>query len=322
MRPWVIVLTAAGLCAAASSCSQSESAKRAAGGAAPAGAGGSVAVPVAHDEALANVYRMEGSSGRIISGGVPEGDAGFEELRRMGIKTIISVDGATPDVVRARAHGLRYVHIPVTYADVSDPQRMELAKAVEELPGPIYIHCHHGKHRAAAAAAAVGVTLGYISPEQGVSYMKTAGTSPSYTGLYACVAHAQRATPEQLAATPDDFKPVQKARGITGAMVETDQVFERLGAIRSAGWTVPPDHPDLVPAAEAARLVDLFRIAGEDPRARALGADFMARLAHAIEASNALEASIVGNAPKDRIEADYKVVAASCEDCHATYRNK
>ncbi len=326
MRRPALGLAIAGLCVSAASCSHTQTAKSVSTppqATAPAAAAASgVAVPVPHDDALANVYRMEGSDGRIISGGVPEGDAGFEELRRMGIRTIISVDGASPDVARAAAHGMRYIHIPVTYADVPDPQRMEIAKAIEELPGPIYIHCHHGKHRAAAAAAAVGVTLGFITPDQGVSYMKTAGTSPNYTGLYHCVATAQRATPEELAATPDDFKPVQKARGITGAMVETDEVFEHLSAVRGAGWTVPKNHPDLVPAAEAGRLVDLFRIAGEDPRAQALGPDFMSKLKHAIDVSSQLETSIVEHAPADRIEANHKLVAASCEDCHAKYRNK
>ena len=152
--------------------------------------------------------------------------------------------------------------------------------------------------------------------------MKTAGTAPNYQGLYNCVATAQRATDAQLAATPADFKPVQRARGITGSMVECDEVFDHLGDIRAAGWSVPTTHPDLVPAAEAGRLVDLFRIAGEDPKAQALGADFMAKLAHAIDASSALEASIVGNAASDRIDANYKLVQASCKDCHASYRDK
>jgi hypothetical protein len=39
----------------------------------------------------------------FYSGSVPEGDAGFDTIAGMGVRTIISVDGAEPDVVRAAA---------------------------------------------------------------------------------------------------------------------------------------------------------------------------------------------------------------------------
>src|SRR5262245_41464410 len=53
---------------------------------------------------LHNVCRV---SGKLISGGVPEDDEGFASLHKLGVKTIISVDGARPDVERARRLGFR-----------------------------------------------------------------------------------------------------------------------------------------------------------------------------------------------------------------------
>src|SRR5215510_11511668 len=50
---------------------------------------------------------------RLFSGGAPEGDAGFDSLKKLGIKTILSVDGARPEVARAKQHGMRYVHLPI-----------------------------------------------------------------------------------------------------------------------------------------------------------------------------------------------------------------
>ncbi|MBU6208995.1 MAG: hypothetical protein KGR22_03710, partial [Planctomycetes bacterium] len=47
----------------------------------------------------------------VWSGSVPEGDAGFDSLTSLGVRTIISVDGALPDLERARARGMRYVHL-------------------------------------------------------------------------------------------------------------------------------------------------------------------------------------------------------------------
>jgi protein tyrosine phosphatase (PTP) superfamily phosphohydrolase (DUF442 family)/cytochrome c556 len=268
--------------------------------------------------ALHNVHAI---GDRIISGAVPEGDAAFDELAAMGVRTIVSVDGATPDVERAAARGIRYVHIPVTYAQVTDDQRLRIARAVRDLPGPVYIHCHHGKHRGPAAAAAAAVSLGIVSPEQGVAFMKEAGTAPSYQGLYACVMTATAVSIAVLDATPADFPSVQRARGIVAAMVEVDQAFDHLGDVRAAGWRVPSDHPDLVPAAEAGRLADNLRIAGEDPAARERGKDFLSKITDAVAKATALEDAIVRQAGHADLEGRYKLVQASCRDCHAKYRD-
>lgn len=61
---------------------------------------------------LHNVMRI---SDQLINGSSPEGDAGFTSLRSLGIKTILSVDGARPDLVRAKKVGIRYAHLPISY---------------------------------------------------------------------------------------------------------------------------------------------------------------------------------------------------------------
>ena len=68
---------------------------------------------------LHNVFQL---NERLYSGGGPEGDSGFASLKKLGVKTVISVDGARPDVARARAHGLRYVHVPIGYRGVPQAQ--------------------------------------------------------------------------------------------------------------------------------------------------------------------------------------------------------
>ena len=71
------------------------------------------AAPVASDHpGLHNVFPI---GDKVFSGSSPEGRAGFESLHAMGIRTIISVDGAKPHVDLAREQGLRYVHIPIGY---------------------------------------------------------------------------------------------------------------------------------------------------------------------------------------------------------------
>src|SRR5205814_5083001 len=58
---------------------------------------------------LHHVFRVDH---KLYSGAAPEGDAGLGSLRALGIRTVISVDGARPDVTRAQRFGLRYVHLP------------------------------------------------------------------------------------------------------------------------------------------------------------------------------------------------------------------
>lgn len=276
--------------------------------------------PAAHDEhVLHNIHKIDDT---LISGAAPEGDAAFDELRAMGVKTIISVDGATPDVARAEARGIRYVHIPITYAEVSDEQRLHLARAVRDLPGPVFIHCHHGKHRSPAATAAVAITLNRITPEQGTAFLKTAGTAPNYTGLYSCVAAATPVASSTLDGVPADYPAISRPDGIVAAMVEIDVAFEQLGEIRAAGWKPPTHHPDLVPAAEAGRLVDLLRVSHNDPRMAPHGDAFVKMLDKAVGIASAMEEAIVANAPEADLDGHYKLVQASCKECHAAYRDK
>jgi protein tyrosine/serine phosphatase len=64
-----------------------------------------------------------------------------------------------------------------TAFDISQERTKELAKADRELAGPIYLHCHHGKHRSPAAAVVACVTAGLILPHAALPILRTAGTS-------------------------------------------------------------------------------------------------------------------------------------------------
>src|SRR5262245_60445548 len=79
---------------------------------------------------LHNVYRV---TDKLYSGSSPEGDEGFRSLQRLGVKTVLSVDGARPDVERSRRFGLRYAHLPVGYDGITHDQALRLARAVRDL---------------------------------------------------------------------------------------------------------------------------------------------------------------------------------------------
>jgi protein tyrosine phosphatase (PTP) superfamily phosphohydrolase (DUF442 family) len=275
---------------------------------------------------LPGVHNLVAFGPNFYSGSVPEGDAGFDSLKALGIKTIISVDGAAPDVAAAKARGMRYIHLPIGYNGMDQARTMEIARAVElaENRGPVFLHCHHGKHRSAGAAGAAAVTLGLLSNEAALARLKISGTAPNYKGLFKCVSVARPATQAELAAVPDNFPEVWKTSGLVNTMVEIDEVFDHLKAIEKAGWVSPPDHPDLVPAAEAGRLADLFRNLKDDERVKAESAEFRAAIAAASKEAEEVEAALTATNAANaaaRATAKFKIVAQSCKDCHAKHRD-
>lgn len=260
----------------------------------------------------------------FYSGGAPEGEAGFAALKAMGIKTIISVDGAEPEVAEAKVFGLRYIHLPIGYNGFDEQRKLELARAARDAmkDGPVYLHCHHGKHRSAGAAGTIAASLGWMTPEQAVARMKVSGTAPNYQGLYACAANSTELDPKVIDSVAPDFPEVSHPATFVKAMVEIDEITDRLKLIEKAGWSVPKDHPDLVPAAEAGRLADLFRLLAESAKAKSNPPAFGAALKQDSGRITSLEEMIVAQQRDEaKLSETFKEVQASCKDCHAKYRD-
>ena len=260
------------------------------------------------------------------SGSLPEGDAGFASLQSWGVRTVISVDGAVPEVARAARFGLRYVHLPIGYDGFDDARKLELVRAVRDLPGPIYIHCHHGKHRSAGAAAAVAASLGWMSPQAAVARMKVSGTSEGYPGLYRCAATAQVLAAALIDTAPAQWPAVTRPSGMVESMVAIDDAMERIKVVEKAGWKVPATHPDLAPAADAGAIADHLRLLGQDgrPRDDAALAAFAAILATSLSAAEKLESDLAVETAADRparLTADLKSLRATCTACHAAHRD-
>lgn len=261
---------------------------------------------------------------QVLSGPLPI-DADFDTLAAHGVKTIISVDAGAPDIEAAASRGMRYVHIPVGYHGIARSQQLALARAVRDLPGPVYIHCHHGKHRGPAAAASAMVLLGDLTPQQAEAFLKEAGTSPNYPGLYACVNEASVAHPADISAVPDAaLAPLAPVPGFARGMSEVETRFDHLKQIERAGWVAPLDHPDLVPAAEAGRLADLFRILHQDRVVAAYPADFAEKMVKGANLASSIETLL--DAPlteASRAELDRHMVdlAADCKACHVAHRD-
>lgn len=285
-----------------------------------------IAVPSLSDAepvTLPGLHNVVAYHDKYYSGGVPESPAAFDTLKSLGIKTVISVDGAVPDIASAEARGIRYIHLPIGYNGFDDTRRLELARATRDAlaQGPVYIHCHHGKHRSAAAAAAAVTALGYMSADDAIARMKISGTAPNYTGLYACVAATTAVDLSTLNAVPADFPSVSQPADFVQAMLDLDEMLDHLTRIKDANWTTPADHPDLVPAAEAGRLADTLRLLAQSSRAKREAPGFARALLDDAAEAQKLEDALVTDASRQSLDSRYAVLAASCRQCHATYRD-
>jgi hypothetical protein len=260
----------------------------------------------------------------FISGSAPDDDIGFDTLQSLGVKTIISVDGMMPDIEAAHAHNIRYIHLPIGYNGFDEQRKLELVRAARDAiaDGPVYIHCHHVQHRSASAAATIAVCLGWLTNDQAIARMKVSGTAPNYKGLYACAAGASELDEQAIDAVPANFPELSRPATFVASMIEIDQISDHLSKIEKAGWRTPPDHPDLVPAAEAGRLADLFRFVSQSDKANSLPADFADRLREDSMRVTDLEKLLAAD-EKDakKLSEQFKLVTTSCKACHAKYRD-
>jgi protein tyrosine phosphatase (PTP) superfamily phosphohydrolase (DUF442 family) len=265
---------------------------------------------------------------RVISGGLPAGKLAFEELAELGVTTIISVDGAKPDVEAARALGLRYIHLPHGYDSIPERRGEELGKAVLEHKGRIYIHCHHGKHRSPAAATVACITAGMLPPSAANSVLELAGTSPHYRGLYRSAQQAQPISVARLQALQVDFREAVDVPPLATAMVALEGSHDDLLAISKAGWKATKDRRDLGPIQAALLLEEHFNelLRSEESEQTA---EFLQLLQESAATANQLKLELIKwrsvshgeTKPPPSLSQLRSKIGANCQTCHQQFRD-
>jgi protein tyrosine phosphatase (PTP) superfamily phosphohydrolase (DUF442 family) len=275
-------------------------------------------------EYLANAIQIHP---RVITGGEPDGERAFESLSQLGIKTIISVDGAKPNIELASQFGMRYFHLPHGYNGIPHDRILELAKAVRDLDGPIYFHCHHGKHRSPTAAVVACVANGLIHPTQTLDVLQLAGTGKNYLGLFETALSAGRIDDSILAGLKVEFHPIANVQPMAETMVLIDQSLTNLNRLSNANWR-SRESPELDATHEALMLAEhfseLLRLPTIDD-----DAEGFRKLIHESESEcRKLElmlrkwnpTSSETTLPTEAVIA-MKKITANCTACHQNYRD-
>lgn len=262
---------------------------------------------------LPNLLRV---SARIYSGAEPSQRASFQQLVRLGVRTVVSVDGVTPDLVSARRHGLRYIHIPIGYDGVNADARRQLAHLVRAVEGPYYVHCHHGKHRGPAAAAIAALAAGEIDNKAALEILARAGTNKKYTGLFRDVRQYSHLKPAD--GEPPELLAVSPVSVVASNMARLDRAFDRLRLV--------PQHARKADDSFERRLSDavVVREAFREMR-RAMprndyDAGFTALLNEAEEAAAKLEQALVAS-ESSAARPFISVLQKHCAECHDRYRD-
>lgn len=264
-----------------------------------------LAVPPRHrssaDSPIANYRRL---SDKVHCGSEPTTAAQFRHLAKLGIRHIVSVDGKQPDKDEAANSGMSYVHIPFGYDDVPKEAAESITHVMRQLEGPVFFHCHHGRHRGPAAAAIACRVEGSATREESIRILEDSGTSEDYAGLWKAVREfkipkAGRSLPELKSARP--VQPL--ARSMAG-------IARHLEAFESQDDKRKQQAAILVYEG----LKESHRLLPEDrPN------EFREWMASSRDIARRLYQGAKANG--ESVAQDLQLLRKSCTNCHAAYRN-
>lgn len=267
---------------------------------------------------IENAFRV---TENIYSGSQPEDDAAFAALAQLGVKTVVSVDGLKPNVEAARKNGLRYIHLPFGYDGVPTNRLSDLASLGSAVQGPVFVHCHHGQHRGPTAVAILCLASENWTPQRAEAWMREAGTSDDYPGLYRSVREFKNVPTLVTAKT---FPEIADTPSLVDTMVIIDELFDRLKQTQKPKRTngsVATIPIETSAAHDALLLVEQFREMARTTETAQRPKDFRGKLTDALHAADELRQIFAKSGDTGKVAAALKQTAQSCVACHKKYRN-
>jgi tyrosine-protein phosphatase SIW14 len=124
---------------------------------------------------------------RLYRGAQPDA-AAIENLKRLGIKTIINLrltnDVWQSEATQAQANGMLYTNVPMqAVGRPKDEQIRKVLGLIESLPGPVFVHCEHGCDRTGTIIACFRIEHDQWSNERALEEAKRYGLSPLEWGM-------------------------------------------------------------------------------------------------------------------------------------------
>jgi uncharacterized protein (TIGR01244 family) len=123
-------------------------------------------------EGLPNLYKVTDD---LYRGAQPT-KKGIEELKKLGIKTIINLRKTESDSANVRGSGITYYHLPVfTFFPSKAKYRRFLEIVSDPANLPVFVHCRHGADRTGAAVAIYRIKIQKWDTEEAIKEMVNGG---------------------------------------------------------------------------------------------------------------------------------------------------
>lgn len=265
----------------------------------------------------------------LLFGSAPSSPDDFQALSMLGVQIVISVDGASPMMEAAGETSIKFAHVPVGYDTITRAEIASILKVIQANPDQkVFLHCHHGKHRAPAAIASSLVSCGKWTHEQGIALLKKAGTSPDYPGLYSAVRHARPISSDRIDKAP--FPPPSvPPNSIIDVMTRMDHHFDYLKKLSKKASPPTKGNDSIqmhIPRNHAKLLHEQFLEWNRSIRNSSkhdFQPDFLNLLDQGENLSESLFRAIPASNPATNTEFHKALQSLqnNCRSCHRTFRN-
>jgi protein tyrosine/serine phosphatase len=117
---------------------------------------------------LPNLHKVNDN---LYRGAQPE-KTGYEELSKLGVKTIICLRESDPDLQQIKGSKLQCIHIPMKTWNPTKEEVVQFLKAVTDKNNqPIYVHCKHGSDRTGTMCAIYRIAVDGWSKDDAIKEM-------------------------------------------------------------------------------------------------------------------------------------------------------
>jgi len=119
-----------------------------------------------------NLYKIEDG---LYRGAQPT-SAGFQELRKLGVKTVLNVAGGAGDDGLIEKDSLKLFHVPMRAWGLRDDLVLQALRVMTDPANrPLIIHCQHGADRTGALVALYRVVVQGWTKQKAVEEMDRGG---------------------------------------------------------------------------------------------------------------------------------------------------
>ena len=132
----------------------------------------------APSSALKNFFRLDE---KVYRSAQPD-RKGFEELKRLGIRNVLSFRDHHADDRDAKGLGLTLYRVKMEAGEIKDEQVVDSLRIVRTTKGPIVIHCWHGSDRTGLISAMYRILYQNWSKEEAIEELMKGGYG--YHSLY------------------------------------------------------------------------------------------------------------------------------------------